>query len=130
MRKMSVFIAMIITLCAGQALAQTPVPAKFVSAQVPEQFGAFRLLKSKLLGSDNKDFGGTLQEIVIGKDGKVAAYVVGVGGFLGVGEKLIGISPEAVEHVFDPKDPSQVNLKIVLGKEELRNAPTYQYFKK
>ena len=35
---------------------------------------------------------GDISELIIGRDGRVAAVVVGVGGFLGIGEHNVGDS--------------------------------------
>jgi sporulation protein YlmC with PRC-barrel domain len=47
-------------------------------------------------GANNEEIG-EVNEIVISRDGQVVALVVGVGGFLGIGEKDVAIPFKAVE---------------------------------
>jgi sporulation protein YlmC with PRC-barrel domain len=66
---------------------------------------------------------GELKDVLIDKDGKVTALVVGVGGFLGLGEKNV-----AVDYDFVQKDGGITSNRITLGltEEELRNAPKFE----
>lgn len=45
---------------------------------------------------DDEDIG-TITDLVIGEDGQINAVVVGVGGFLGVGEKNVAIEWDSLE---------------------------------
>ena len=51
---------------------------------------------SKLIGTNvtnaANELVGEINDIVLGKDGKVAAVIVGVGGFLGIGEREVALS--------------------------------------
>lgn len=40
---------------------------------------------------------GTVSDVVIGSDGHVVGYLVSVGGFLGVGEKRVMVTPDEVQ---------------------------------
>jgi hypothetical protein len=42
---------------------------------------------------------GEIDDVVLGRDGRVVAVIVGVGGFLGIGEKKVAIPFEALEIV-------------------------------
>jgi len=66
---------------------------------------------------------GELKDVLIDKDGKVTALVVGVGGFLGLGEKNV-----AVDYDFVQKDGGITPNRITLGlsEEDLRNAPKFE----
>ena len=44
---------------------------------------------------------GDLRDVVLGADGRAQYYVVGVGGFLGLGEHDVRISCENIEHTAD-----------------------------
>ncbi len=66
---------------------------------------------------------GDLNDILFDKDGKVAALVVGVGGFLGLGEKNVAVDWDQVtQHGSIAPD------RIVLGfsEQDLRNAPAFK----
>jgi sporulation protein YlmC with PRC-barrel domain len=61
---------------------------------------------SKLVGlsvyNDNNESIGAINDLLADKDGKVKAVVIGVGGFLGIGEHLVAIPFEKVKFVNEP----------------------------
>ena len=61
---------------------------------------------SKLIGlsvyNDNNESIGAINDLLTEKDGKVKAVVIGVGGFLGIGEHLVAIPFEKVKFVNEP----------------------------
>ena len=61
--------------------------------------------------------------MLIDKDGKVTALVIGVGGFLGLGEKNV-----AVDYDYLQKNGGITPSRITLGmsEEDLRNAPKFE----
>ncbi len=65
---------------------------------------------------------GDLNDILIDKDGKITAIVVGVGGFLGLGEKNV-----AVDYDYLQKNGGITPDRITLGmsEQDLRNAPAF-----
>ncbi|HUG61649.1 MAG TPA: PRC-barrel domain-containing protein [Methylomirabilota bacterium] len=61
--------------------------------------GAWRiadLVGKDVYGSDNEDIG-EINDVIVSQDGRVAAVIVGVGGFLGIGEKDVAVSMKALE---------------------------------
>ena len=61
---------------------------------------------SKLMGLDvyneaNEKLG-DINELILDKDGKINAVVIGVGGFLGVGEHLVAVPIDKVKFVNEP----------------------------
>jgi sporulation protein YlmC with PRC-barrel domain len=61
---------------------------------------------SKLMGldvyNDNNEKLGDVNEIILDKSGKVTAVVIGVGGFLGMGEHDIAVSMDKLKFVEEP----------------------------
>ena len=61
---------------------------------------------SKLVGlsvyNDNNESIGAINDLLTEKDGKIKAVVIGVGGFLGIGEHLVAIPFEKVKFVNEP----------------------------
>jgi hypothetical protein len=45
---------------------------------------------------------GEINELILDKDGKVAAVVVGVGGFLGIGEREVALGYKSLNIKYDP----------------------------
>lgn len=65
---------------------------------------------------------GDINYLVVDNAGKVTTAVVGVGGFLGVGEKNVGIPFEEVK--FSDKDGDRIAI-IDASKDTLSSAPSY-----
>jgi sporulation protein YlmC with PRC-barrel domain len=61
---------------------------------------------SKLMGldvyNDNNEKLGDVNEIILDKSGKVTAVVIGVGGFLGMGEHDVAVSMDKLKFVEEP----------------------------
>ena len=65
-------------------------PESFVQNQHATDWRGTKLIGSSVYGPDNAAIG-EVNDVLIGNDGKVRAVVIGVGGFLGVGEKNVAI---------------------------------------
>ena len=72
--------------------------------------------------ADNKV--GTIDDVLIDKQGKVMALVIGVGGFLGIGEKDVA---EPFNKVQMTRKNDKWYLTMDANKEELKNAPGLKY---
>lgn len=102
-----------LALVSGPALAQNAPPADrnapaATSAQTPANKmmlkGNWRA--SKLIGlnvyNDANEKLGDVNELILDKDGKINAVVIGVGGFLGMGEHDIAVSMDKLKFVETP----------------------------
>jgi sporulation protein YlmC with PRC-barrel domain len=97
-------------LLTGAATAQTSTtptpPAQGSTAQAgsgqlmtqmsPDMMRASKLMGVDVYGSDNQKIG-DIDEVLVDKQGKIQAVVVGVGGFLGVGQKDIALRYDQVQ---------------------------------
>jgi sporulation protein YlmC with PRC-barrel domain len=90
----------------GPAFPQTAQPSASASATrsdervekiSPDQMRASKLIGSAVYDAKGDDKIGEINELVIDRDGKVAHVVVGVGGFLGVGEKNVALPMNEVK---------------------------------
>jgi len=112
--KKFVTIALLSTAIAGgAAYAQTAQPADRMApaATVSPASSDKMMLKgkwraSKLMGLDvyneaNEKLG-DVNELILDKDGKVSAVVIGVGGFLGMGEHDIAVTMDKLKFVEEP----------------------------
>lgn len=70
----------------------------FIVGQSPEQILSTNILNVDVIGSDGEQIG-SVDDILIDRDGNVLGIIVGVGGFLGIGERDVAIPIEAVEFV-------------------------------
>ena len=65
---------------------------------------------------------GEVNDLIISNDGQIQAVILGVGGFLGIGEKDVAVNTNAVQMV---QDGDNKRLVVQATKEALNNAPTY-----
>jgi hypothetical protein len=70
--------------------------ADFVTSQKPDQWLASKFRGTNLLGADNESIG-DVSDILFDKDGKIQAYVISVGGFLGMGAKEVALAPSSFD---------------------------------
>jgi sporulation protein YlmC with PRC-barrel domain len=67
---------------------------------------------------------GDVDDVLLTQDGRVNALVIGVGGFLGIGEKHVIVPFTAVK--VDHKD-NKVTLVMNSSKDEIKAAPGFKY---
>jgi sporulation protein YlmC with PRC-barrel domain len=88
------------------ALAQTNAPVTAPSATTTTVTKTNHWRSSKLIGvniyNEKNEKLGDINEIVLDPAGKVIGYVVGVGGFLGMGEHDILVEPSKIKFVSEP----------------------------
>lgn len=153
MLKKLALISAVSVFAVGTALAQSPTPpassspptatetksdmmktgdAQFIAAQKPDQWLASKFKGTDVLGPDNQKVG-DVSDILFAKDGtKIDAYVISVGGFLGLGSKEVALAPSSFQMV--PGDPnsatnSSPKLKISMNKDQLKQAPNFEPYK-
>lgn len=97
--------------------------AQFIASQKPDQLLATRFKGTSVLGADNEKIG-DINDILFDKSGKIEAYIVSVGGFLGMGTKEVAMAPSSFETV--PGDNGGApKLKTSMTKDQLTNAQTF-----
>jgi sporulation protein YlmC with PRC-barrel domain len=57
---------------------------------MPGQFMASNLMDRTVYGSDGNSLG-DINDVIVDRNGNIAAVVIGVGGFLGIGEKDVAV---------------------------------------
>jgi PRC-barrel domain len=67
---------------------------------------------------------GDVDELLVSADGKIVAAVLGVGGFLGIGEKSVAVTYNAFKMTQDTSGKSK--LMLDLPKASLQNAPDFR----
>lgn len=105
--------------------AEQPLPKKptgtFVNVRRSDQWSATGLKAKNIYDSaDNKI--GAINDLVIDRDGRVAAVVIGVGGFLGIGEKNVGVPFSDVK--ISIRDGNE-RLVLDRSKDDLTAAPAF-----
>lgn len=74
---------------------------------------------------ENMEQIGQINEIVLSADGEVRALVIGVGGFLGIGEQDIAVTMDQVTFATDSEDQSQMYIMLHTAAGALQDAPSY-----
>jgi sporulation protein YlmC with PRC-barrel domain len=116
--------------------AKTTDAGKFISMQGADQRVFSKFKGTDVLGPDNAHVG-DVNDLLFDKTGKIVGVIVGVGGFLGIGEKNVAIDlaafqvvpPDSSATANRSDDPNNVKLKVSWTKDQLKQAPDFQYFK-
>jgi hypothetical protein len=133
-------------LVVGSAVAQAPAPdtpktppaqksesmpqagaqgsRQFVTSQASDHWLATKFKGTDVIGSNNEKIG-DVNDILFDRGGKILAYVIGVGGFLGIGSKDVALAPEAFQ-VESGTDRDELKLKLAMTRDELKNAPEFK----
>lgn len=74
---------------------------------------------------DSMDNIGQINEVVLSHDGRVQALVIGVGGFLGMGEHDVAVTMDQITFASDADDQSETYIVMNAGSDLLENAPAY-----
>lgn len=139
MRNVMMAAAAVAALTATPVLAQTAAPpaatapsaaastssGTFIDSQRQDQWLASKLIGTKVRGASDETLG-DVSDVVMDANGSVSAVVVGVGGFLGVGEKSVAVPFSALE-MSRARDGDRLVLRH--SKDELKAAPTFQAYR-
>ena len=119
-----------------------------LTSQKPDQWVASKFKGTDVLGPDNQKVG-DVSDILFDQSGQIAAYIVSVGGFLGMGAKEVALAPSSFQVVSgEAAKPSttgagnstttsattayqsdEKKLKISMTKDQLKEAANFEYYK-
>ena len=121
-------IGLSLAVLASPALAQTtgtaPAEAKFSTVAKDEMFSS--KLKGLNVYNQKDEKVGEITDLAIGKGDQVQAMILSVGGFLGMGEHYVAVSPSSVRVSYN-KDKDTWSAKMNTTKEALKAAPEFKY---
>ena len=116
-----------VAFCRTRALAKrspgNPTNTGFM-AQQPGDRLASRLVGLNIQNAGNENIG-EIYDIILTDAGAVKAYIVSVGGFLGMGTRYVAIDPKAV--TLTRQDEKTWKATMNANKDQLRAAPEYKY---
>jgi hypothetical protein len=136
--------AVLALLVASPAFAQTTTPAPAPSTppaatapsgnlsyykHTPGQMRASKLIGTNVKNQANETIG-EINELILDKDGKVAAVVIGVGGFLGIGQREVALDYKSLNIKNDPNamtDAGATTVMVNATKESLTSAPAWTW---
>ena len=113
--------AAIVLATAGLAAAQTTP----IMSSAPTGKTVTKYYKQSVY-DQAKDKIGTVDDVIIGDNGQMTGLIIGVGGFLGAGEKDVAVAPAAVHA--EMKDGSWY-LTLNTTKDALKSAPGFTFDK-
>lgn len=99
----------------------------FMQNQQATDWRGSKLIGATVYGSDNSSIG-EVNDLVLASDGKVNGVVIGVGGFLGVGEKNVAIPFDKLNVTRKADSAAIDKMTVSFTKDELKNAPTYAFY--
>jgi hypothetical protein len=95
-----------------------------VSSQSPDQFLASKFNGTDVIGADSKKVG-DVSDVLFDKDGKILAYVVSIGGFLGIGSKNVAMAPASFQVVKGINGAAD-QLKVSMSQEQLKQMASFE----
>ena len=97
---------------------------QFKSAMEQNEMLASQITGMEVRNSAGEDLG-DINDLVMDSTGKPSVAVIGVGGFLGIGEKDVGVPFDQLAFA-DAQDGSKV-ARLDVTKDALKNAPNFVY---
>ncbi len=94
----------------------------FITQQAADNQLASAMIGANVRNGADEDLG-SINDIVLNDAGEVQAVVIGVGGFLGIGEKSVAVGFEAVDKTTDAN--GNVVLRLETTREQLEAAPAF-----
>ena len=101
--------------------------AGFVQQQSQNEWRGSKLIGTSVYGPDNKSIG-KIDDVIVASDGQIKAAVVGVGGFLGVGEKDVAVPFNSLNITRKPNSNAIDKITVSYSKDQLNNAPKFAYY--
>lgn len=110
----------------GMTTAKTSTAAVHFITVKPTDATASRLLGVNVYNNQNESLG-EIDDFVISDGKTITGVVIGVGGFLGMGEHYVAVEPS---NIILHKDNNTWKAMLNTSKDDLKKAPTFDYSKK
>src|SRR6202161_1864237 len=107
----------------GKTTGTAPAEAKFSTVSKDEMFSS--KLKGLSVYNQKEEAIGEITDLAI-KNHQVDALILSVGGFLGMGEHYVAVSPSSVSMRYDAKNDKWL-ASMNTTKEALKAAPEFKY---
>lgn len=105
------------------APAETPAAETFIAQQQTGQLLASNIIGMAVYNASDEKLG-DISDILTTEDGDISGVVLGVGGFLGIGTKKVGVSYESLDFATDANGNEIVRLNAT--REEFEAAPEFK----
>lgn len=97
---------------------------KFVSRLDADQMPVSRITGTAVQNTAGEQLG-DVNDLIVNQKGKPAVAIIGVGGFLGIGEKAVGVPFEQLE--FSMTEDNERVVRLDTTRAALESAPTFVY---
>jgi sporulation protein YlmC with PRC-barrel domain len=111
----------------AQQMQTLPGPGKvqIVAEQKADQWLASEFIGTDVIGADNIKIG-DVNDILFDRDGKVVGYIIGVGGFLGIGAKNVALTPDSFQALLVGRWLESTKLILSIAMDELKSASEFK----
>jgi sporulation protein YlmC with PRC-barrel domain len=82
-------------------MAQGGMQGQFMTQLQPNQIMASKLIGTTVVGANNESVG-DVNDVIVDRNGQTLGVVIGVGGFIGIGEKDVAVPFSALEFASGP----------------------------
>ncbi len=143
MKKMTLLTTALVAATAVGAYAQDTATGTFRGKFDPSEIQASKLIGMEVYSANGqapstdaagvqKDWAdiGSVNDIILSRDGKVDAVLIDVGGFLGIGKHTVALDMSGVHLVNDSKtkgDPNDFFVVVNQSKDSLKAAPEFTF---
>lgn len=98
---------------------------QFTASATSDQMAVSKLTGTNVSNAAGENLG-DINDVLVDKSGKPTVAIIGVGGFLGIGEKNVGVPFQALQFTTSSDTNMQV-ARLDVTKEALKAAPTFVY---
>jgi sporulation protein YlmC with PRC-barrel domain len=121
-------VATVLVALPASGFAQTNPPVRseqpmFVAMQPQGQWSASQFLGQAVTNPTGENIG-DINDLLFDSNGRIVTAVIGVGGFLGLGEKNVAVQFDTLS-ITPPVDGKRT-VKVSLSKEQLKAAPEFK----
>ncbi len=109
---------------ADSAQAAPAAGSNYLTEQADDQIAASTYIGQSVYNSADESIG-EINDVIFTKDGSVEAAIIGVGGFLGIGEKNVAVPLDTI-NVAEQADSDDLKLTTAETAETLKAAPEFK----
>jgi hypothetical protein len=108
----------------GAATTNGMAAGQFVSIASDDELSS-KLVGLNVYNDKNQDIG-EIKDIALKQNGRAEAYILSVGGFLGIGDHYVAVNPSAVKVTYNDSD-KKWHASMNATNDQLKAAPEFKY---
>lgn len=95
----------------------------YLAVRPADNYFSTNIIGQEVINNRNNEVIGTVEEILINRNGQVNAVILGIGGLMGLGEKEVAIAWDQIDRTIG--DDNEVKLSANLSEASLADAPAF-----